>query len=81
MADVEASIWGIRGTGGLVNEVRGLREEFRAYRKEERERREDEANEKNRATRALAFALLSAFIAALTLIVTLGLYVVAGGGT
>lgn len=78
--DVDAQIWGIRNRGGLVNEVRGLRKEFRDYRQEERERREREAKEKNRSSSALAFTLLSAFVAALALIVTLGLYIVTGVG-
>lgn len=62
--ELESMVFGIRGEGGLVDQLAGLREDFKAWRKEDRDRRE-------LATRAMVVALGSAVVGLLAVIVTL----------
>lgn len=64
LADLEAMVFGIRGEGGLGDQLAGLRDDFKAWRKEDRDRRE-------LAARAMVIALGSAVIGLLAVIVTL----------
>lgn len=64
LADLEAMVFGIRGEGGLSDQLSGLRTDFKAWRKEDRDRRE-------LATRAMVVALGSAVIGLLAVVVTL----------
>lgn len=71
LADLEAMVFGIRGEGGLGDQLSGLREDFKAWRKEDRDRRE-------LAARAMVIALGSAVVGLLAVIVTLIGMVVTG---
>ena len=71
LADLEAMVFGIRGEGGLGDQLSGLRDDFKAWRKEDRDRRE-------LAARAMVIALGSAVIGLLAVIVTLIGMVVTG---
>jgi hypothetical protein len=64
LRDLEAMVFGVRGEGGLGDQLSGLREDFKAWRKEDRDRRE-------LATRAMVVALGSAVVGLLAVIVTL----------
>lgn len=64
LRDLEAMVFGIRGEGGLGDQLSGLRADFKAWRREDRDRRE-------LAARAMVIALGSAVIGLLAVIVTL----------
>ena len=64
LADLEAMVFGIRGEGGLADQLAGLRNDFKEWRKEERGRREV-------AVRAMLVALGSAVLGLLAVVVTL----------
>lgn len=64
LADLEAMVFGIRGEGGLSDQLLGLRNDFKDWRKEDRDRREV-------AVRAMVVALGSAVVGLLAVVVTL----------
>lgn len=64
LADLEAMVFGIRGEGGLADQLAGLRSDFKEWRKEDRDRREV-------AVRAMVVALGSAVVGLLAVVVTL----------
>ena len=71
LRDLEAMVFGIRGEGGLGDQISGLRDDFKSWRKEDRDRRE-------LAARAMVIALGSAVVGMLAVIVTLIGMVVSG---
>ena len=71
LADLEAMVFGIRGEGGLADQLSALRNDFKDWRKEDRDRRE-------LAARAMVIALGSAVVGLLAVIVTLIGMVVTG---
>lgn len=82
LLEVEAVLFGVRGSTGLGGELAGLRKEFQLWREQETKRREREAIEQNKllreslkhksaATRAIVVALGSALIAMLGVVVQL----------
>lgn len=71
LRDLEAMVFGIRGEGGLGDQLVGLRADFSEWRKEDRDRRE-------LAARAMVIALGSAVVGLLAVIVTLIGMVVTG---
>lgn len=64
LQDLEAMVFGIRGEGGLGDQLSGLRNDFKDWRKEDRDRRE-------LATRAMVISLGSAVVGLLAVVVTL----------
>ena len=64
LADLEAMVFGIRGEGGLGDQLAGLRDDFKAWRKEDRDRRET-------SNRAMVIALGSAVVSLLGVVVLL----------
>jgi hypothetical protein len=64
LADLEATVFGVRGTGGLLDQLTGLRRDFRAWREEDSEKRVA-------SQRAAVIALGSACCALLAVIATL----------
>lgn len=64
LRDLEAMVFGIRGEGGLSDQLSGLREDFKAWRREDRDRREV-------AVRAMVVALGSAVVGLIAVVVTL----------
>lgn len=71
LTELEAMVFGVRGEGGLGDQLAGLRDDFKAWRKEDRDRRE-------LAARAMVIALGSAVVGLLAVIVTLIGMVVTG---
>lgn len=71
LADLEAMVFGIRGEGGLVHELAGLRTDFKEWRREERGRREGESDKRVLAARAMVLAMGAGLISLLAVIVTL----------
>jgi hypothetical protein len=69
LADLEAMVFGIRGEGGLVHELRGLREDFKEWRKEERGRRESNIRQTVVSLGAACTALLAVIVTLIGLVV------------
>jgi hypothetical protein len=64
LADLEATIFGVRGSGGLLDQLSGLRRDFRGW-------REEDAEKRVASQRAAVIALGSACCALLAVIATL----------
>lgn len=71
LADLEAMVFGIRGEGGLGDQLAALRQDFSAWRREDRTRRETETKEKALAQRAILLTLGTGLISLLAVIVVL----------
>jgi hypothetical protein len=71
LSELEAMVFGIRGEGGMAEQLSGLRDDFKEWRKEDRKRREA-------ASRAMVLAMGAALISLLAVIVTLMGMVVTG---
>lgn len=69
LSDIEAAVFGIRGEGGLVREIRGLRSDFKEWRKEERGRREANIRQTVISLGAACTALLAVIVTLIGIVV------------